>query len=220
MNASYPTLLKEQNDALDVFAIILHMNASDILQIVTIVKERRLRKIRQVVSKFAKASGGWKKAFPDKQGYVDKFELSAKSGEWCMEELRMLSGDVEILRQHMGIPRNFRTPNRDTASGADALCMLLFKLSWPRKTAHLRAAFGGSGQRVSRIANTLAVFLYNRFRVKLESLDRERLSDEYLMDMARAQYRKNSIMQNIIGFIDATVRPCCRPITPSLSVLL
>ena len=28
--------------------------------------------------------------------------------------------------------------------------------------------------------------------------------------MARAQYRKNGVMRNIIGFIDATVRPCCR----------
>ncbi len=32
------------------------------------------------------------------------------------------------------------------------------------------------------------------------------------MRMANVQYEKNGIMPNIIGFIDATVRPCCRPV--------
>ena len=39
-----------------------------------------------------------------------------------------------------------------------------------------------------------------------------RLTDSYLIEMANAGFRKNGIMKNIIGFIDATVRPCCRPV--------
>jgi len=41
-----------------------------------------------------------------------------------MEELRMLSGDIIFLRGHLGIPNEFRTPNRDTARGVDALFIL------------------------------------------------------------------------------------------------
>jgi len=163
--------------------------------------------------RISKKSGGWK-------ADVDKFDLAEKSNDWCITELRMLSGNVNLLRQHSGIPPTFRTANRDTASGIDALCMLLYKLSSPRNYHQLRATFGGSAQRITRIANALAVYLHIRFRDKLASLDRDRLTDLYLMDMARAQFKKNGLMQNIVGFIDATVLPCCRPITPSLSMFL
>ena len=200
------------------------MNASDIVQIIEAVKRSRQAKVNAALRLFVKQSGGWSKAFPDKHAHVEPFDLSQKSGPWCLDELRMLSGDIQILRKQLGIPQMFRTANRDTASGVDALCMLLYKLSGPRKYCHLRATFGGSAARIARIANSLAVYLYNRFKDKLESLDRERLTDAYLMEMARAQYRKNGIMQNVVGFIDATVRPCCRlaALTPFMlfSILL
>ena len=110
----------------------------------------------------------------------------------------------------MGIPIEFRCKNRDTCSGVDALCMLLFRLSRPRRYRELKAAFGGSGHRIGRLSNSLSVYLHNRYHRKLNSLDRGRLTDDYLISMARAQYAKNGVMPNIIGFIDATVRPCCR----------
>ena len=187
-------------------------NIADVVQLVASVKKYRLQKVAQTVNAYVKMSGGWKKAFPDKGTAVPRFDLTAQTGEWCLEELRMLSGDILILRKQMGIPRMFRTANRDTATGDDALCMLLFRMSWPRKYSHLRATFGGSAHRTARISNALAVYLHEKFKGKLESLDRERLTDEYLISLACAQYRKNGVMQNIVGFIDATVRPCCRPV--------
>ena len=194
----------------------MNVNISDVARVVEAVKKHRLRKICKTVKQVVKRSGGWNKAFPDSQkcSPASKFDLTSKTGEWCTEELRMLSGDVNLLRHHLGIPREFRTPNRDSASGVDALCMLLYRLSWPRKFFHLRLTFGCSAHRVSRIANSLAVYLYNRFSKKLDSLDRVRLNDDYLISMARAQFRKNGILEHIIGFIDATVRPCCRSVTP------
>jgi hypothetical protein len=178
------------------------------------LKHRRLQKKMAVIKAYVKSSGGWKKAFYDRQpkAQVPVFDLLLKDGTWCLQELRMLSGDAIILCQVLRIPQEFRTVNRDHASGIDALCMLLFRLSWPRNYYQLRQAFGGSGHRIARISNALAVHLCNRYKNKLERLDRQRLSDDYLVAMAQAQYRKNGIMQNIVGFIDATVRPCCRPV--------
>jgi hypothetical protein len=189
-------------------------DAVAVAQSVATLKRHRFQKKMAVIKAFVKSSGGWNKAFYDKQpkAAVPVFDLLLKDGTWCLNELRMLSGDVIILCQVLGIPQEFRTVNRDRASGVDALCMLLYRLSWPRKYFHLRQTFGGSAHRVARISNALAVHLCNRYKNKLEHLDRQRLSDDYLVAMAQAQYRKNGIMRNIVGFIDATVRPCCRPV--------
>lgn len=195
----------------------MNFGLSDVLPVVEAVatiKRARMQQKLSIIKAYVKKSGGWYKAFPDKQtkAVVPVFNLLDKEGSWCMQELRMLSGDIAILRQILGIPLEFRTVNRDHASGVDALCMLLYRLSWPRNYFQLRSTFGGSGHRIGRISNALAVFLCKKYSNKLEHLDRERLTDEYLIEMARAQFRKNGVMQNIFGFIDATVRPCCRPV--------
>jgi len=145
-----------------------------VFEVVDHVRRERLEKTCRVVKAFVKQSGGWRKAFPDKEPAVPPWFLLSKEGSWCMENLRMLSGDAIVLRKAMGIPDPFRTPNRDSAPGIDALCMLLFRFSRTRRYSELRKEFGGSGHRVARITNSLAVYLYNKFRRKLESLDRQR----------------------------------------------
>jgi hypothetical protein len=193
--------------------------AADISVVLTKIKQRRAVLTTRIVKSYVKMSGGWRKAFPDKEPVAPKFDLTSKEGAWCMDELRMLSGDIVILRKQLGIPNEFRCKNRDTCSGVDALCMLLYRLARPRRYRELRVAFGGSAARIGRLSNSLSVYLHNRFHRKLNSLDRGRLTDEYLIRMARAQFAKNGVMQNIVGFIDATVRPCCRYClrTPSFS---
>ena len=150
------------------------MNTSDVVKVIVALKKQRLQRTCRVVKAFVKQSGGWRKAFPDKAKDCPKFDLFTKEGSWCMEEMRMLSGDIVILRKQLGIPLEFRTPNRDSATGVDALCMLLFRLARTRNYCDLRQTFGGSAHRIGRISNSLAVYLYHRFKRKLESLDRER----------------------------------------------
>ena len=145
-----------------------------VCRVVDHVRRERLASTCRVVKAFVKQSGGWSKAFPDKEPAIPPWFLLSKEGSWCMHNLRMLSGDAIFLRKAMGIPDPFRTPNRDSAPGIDALCMLLFRLSRTRRYYELRREFGGSGQRIARISNCLAVYLYHKFRRKLESLDRQR----------------------------------------------
>ena len=92
----------------------MNVNISDVARVVEAVKKHRLRKICKTVKQVVKRSGGWNKAFPDSQkcSLESKFDLTSKTGEWCTEELRMLSGDVTLLRHHLGIPREFRTANK------------------------------------------------------------------------------------------------------------
>ena len=194
------------------------MDINDIAgSLVTALKRRRVLQTVRVVKGFVKMSGGWRKAFPDKEPATPKFELHSKLGSWCLDEMRMLSGDLIMLRKQMGIPIEFRTRNRDSCSGVDALCMLVYRLDRPRSYRNLRETFGGSAQRIGRISNSLAVYLHQRFHRKLDSLDRDRLNDAYLVRMANAQYAKNGVMRNIVGFIDATVLTRKPISTPFLS---
>ena len=101
-------------------------DAVAVAQSVATLKRHRFQKKMAVIKAFVKSSGGWNKAFYDKQpkAAVPVFDLLLKDGTWCLNELRMLSGDVIILCKVLGIPQEFRTVNRDRASGVDALCML------------------------------------------------------------------------------------------------
>jgi hypothetical protein len=157
------------------------IDSNFVTQVVMEVRRRRLEKTCRVVKAFVKSSGGWSKAFPDKSADYPKFDLLSKEGSWCLEEMRMLSGDIAILREHLGIPMDFRTTNRDTESGVIALCMLLYRLARTRRYSDLRETFGCSGHRVGRISNTLAVYLYNKFKHKLDALDRERFPVQVLL---------------------------------------
>jgi hypothetical protein len=76
----------------------------------------------------------------------------------------------------------------------------------------LRDVFGGTKQRLGRIVNEVACFLFRRFHAKMAKCDRERMNDDYLRTLCTVHYQKNEVMENIWGFIDGTVRPCCRPV--------
>jgi hypothetical protein len=164
------------------------------------------------VEVIVKVGGGWKKAFREEEPIEGTFDLYSLSTNTCLDQFRFEAYQISELRIELGIPLYFFTKNRDRVPGEDALCMLLYKLAWPRRYCDFRVVFHTSGQRVGRICNALLRFLHDRFGAKMEGLDRERLSDEYLHYMCQAQFAKNGLIPQIWGFLDATVRPCCRPL--------
>ena len=182
-------------------------------------RERRVSKaklLRKMVFAYVSACGGWKRAFPSSlNGDVAvpfHFDFDAQPDYWVEENLRLPRHDIDKVRVLLGIPDVVITKNRDRCSGFWSFCMLLYKLSWPRRMSDLRDCFGGTKQRCGRIVNHVAVDLYKRFGAKLRSLDRERYTDEYILRLCRDGFQKNAIMDNIWGFMDATIRPCARPV--------
>jgi hypothetical protein len=190
-----------------------------VTQVLRQMRERRaenVRRLRLSVLGYVSACGGWKRAFPSTLNgdvYVPfHFNFESKADYWIDENLRLPRQDIDRVRVLFGIPDVVHTVNRDRIPGFWAFCMLLYKLSWPRRMSDLRDEFGGTKQRCSRIVNHVAVLLFQRFNPKLSSLDRGRYTDDYLLHLCSAGYAKNGIMDNIWGFIDATIRPCCRPV--------
>jgi hypothetical protein len=182
---------------------------------------RNRRKFRsQLFEKLVRAHvsrcGGWLRAFPSSLSgdvHVDvTFDLSTKEDYWVHENLRFPRQDLERTRVLLGIPEFVITKNRDRCPGNLAFIMLLYKLSWPRRLSDFRDIFGGTKQRNGRIVNELVCFLFRRFHRKMAGIDRDRMDDLYLEELCRLHYAKNQVMENIWGFIDGTVRPCCRPV--------
>jgi hypothetical protein len=175
-------------------------------------RERRIR-VLKLVLEYVKVSGGWNKAFPPGGGTYDtEFNIDRQDDCWVSDNLRFPRQLITRVAKKMGIPKWVYTKNRDICHRDLAFMMLLYKLSFPRRTRDFAKVFGGNGQRAMRICNTLTVFLYERFRKKMESLDRERMTDVYILSLCERQRHKNGLAPHVWGFIDGTVRPCCRPV--------
>lgn len=190
-----------------------------LVQLLRHLRERRVARagqLRAIVFKYVSLCGGWQRAFPSSlNGDVHvpfHFDLDLETDYWVHENLRLERRDIDRVRSLLGIPDVVITTNRDRISGLCAFCMLLYKLSWPRRMSDFRDKFGGTKQRCGRIVNHVAVFLFLRFSPKMRTLDRERYTDEYVLELCNAGFAKNGIMDNIWGFIDATIRPCARPV--------
>jgi hypothetical protein len=187
-----------------------------LLQLIRLRRQRRAQALDKLVRMYISRCGGWLRAFPtDECGdvYVNiTFNLDAQQPYWLKENFRMPRHELERTRRLLGIPDVVITHNRDRCPGLLAFMMLLYKMSWPRRMCDLRDVFGGTKQRCGRIVNEVACFLYRRFHAKMCSLDRDRMNDDYLMSLCSVHYQKNQVMENIWGFIDGTVRPCCRPV--------
>lgn len=173
---------------------------------------RKLRILRLVVA-YIRQAGGWNKAFPPEGGvYECDFNLDTKDDAWIEQHLRFRRHEIPIVIKAMRIPKWVCTSNRDACHRDLAFIMLLFKMSWPRRLIDFALEFGGNGARSMRICNALTVLLYHKYHKKMEELDRERLTDEYILEMCRIQFEKFGTCPHVWGFIDATVRPCCRPV--------
>ena len=190
--------------------------AAQLLRVLRCKRVVKAKLLRDILFKYVSACGGWKRAFPSSlNGDVAipfHFDLGAKEDYWIEENIRFAREDIDRVRNLLGIPDIVVTKNRDSCPGLWAFCMVLYKLSWPRRMCDLRDAFGGTKQRCGRIVNCVVIFLYKRFSAKMSTLDRERYTDEYLLHLCECGFKKNGVMENIWGFIDATIRPCARPV--------
>jgi nuclease HARBI1 len=178
-----------------------------------IERMRRLQ-ILDLVVQYVKVAGGWNKAFPPEGGvYETSFDLSKKDDHWILKHLRIFPREnIARTARVMGIPTWVVSPNRDRCLRDLAFIMLLYKMSFPRRLIDFAEEFGGNGARAMRICNALTIFLYERFRGKMETLDRLRMSDDYIFWLCRMSQAKHHTVPHVWGFIDATVRPCCRPV--------
>lgn len=106
------------------------------------------------------------------------------------------------------IPAFIRTDCGFVVSGREALCVLLYRLSFPTRLKDMRLVFGMSESRICESFNWMLHFLDFKWGFLL-SLNVERIKPR-LREFAKAVYNSGSPLTHCWGFIDGTVRGIAR----------
>lgn len=114
-----------------------------------------------------------------------------------------------MLHDALSIPAVFKCPNGTVAGGLEALLILLRRLTYPNRLCDLCQLFGRPEPELSMIIHEVLNDLYIRFNHLLENLDQNWIDAQ---SFAEAIHNAGSPLDNCWGFIDGTLRPCCRPI--------
>lgn len=139
----------------------------------------------------------------DPDAYDDKmFRTLFRFERFEMYEL------LSVLKSEGVVQDVVVSSSRDKAPLSHVMCMLAMKYAWPTRLAQMISVFGRSPCSMSRLVKQLRVELYERFCDGLRQPPP--LSAEQCALFSAAIQNKGGLA-GIVGFIDGTVRPICKP---------
>ena len=151
-----------------------------------------------------------RKANPTYQYWNYEFNFEAMTTNECKTEFRFQKGDIPRLCASLHLDDVVVT-NRYVVPSIEAVCILLKRLAYPCRYSDMVARFGRPVPTLSIIFNHMINLIYERFHHLLFSLEQPWLSRESLAKFADCIFKKSGALNNCWGFIDGTVRECCRP---------
>ena len=107
----------------------------------------------------------------------------------------------------MALSDTIRLKNHCLIPWMEALCAMLYRLSYPSRLTDLMEAFAQSESVVSRIVSYTINFIFDCYSQLLHTLQHPNIN---LNEMAEL-VGNVSPLKNCTGFIDGTVRAICRP---------
>ncbi|GAU93734.1 hypothetical protein RvY_05626 [Ramazzottius varieornatus] len=141
------------------------------------------------------------------------FDLDDYSDKECRAYFRFKREALFQLLEAFGIPDVVRTPSRDSATGLEALCIVLRRLAYPNRWLEMRKMFGRSHSSLNRLFHaTLRVI--DRSSKVLKTWDHSWLKEDDFEIYADSIAAKGGpgVIRDVFAFIDGTARPICRPI--------
>jgi hypothetical protein len=132
------------------------------------------------------------------------------SDEQARRFFRFTKTEIHALVPHLHLDQ-IRFRNRYTAIPEEALCLVLYRLSWPHRYVNTIHLFGHWHPWISTVFNDTIKHLAERYR-QLLYWDHDRLTLDKTEEYASAVEAVCGV-PNIYGFIDGTIRPICRPST-------
>ena len=141
---------------------------------------------------------------------VDKFSLDNWDDTECHTELRFKKGDLYDLKRCLRIPDMIQCLQGTICEGMEAMCILLKRLAYPCRYTDMVGRFGRNPTELCLIFNNVLDKIYDTHH-RLNSWNQPFLQPAELHRFARSIYDKGAPLDNCFGFIDATVRPICRP---------
>ena len=132
--------------------------------------------------------------------------------ETCLRRFRFSKDQLTELCQLLRLPDKMNAACRTTWSGLEGLLVVLRRLCYPNRLGDLCEEFGRSKGVLSLIFNVTLVWIYQQWGGLMENpFQRPFLSNWRLHEYRTAIHRRTGIDLKIVGFIDGTVRPICRP---------
>ena len=140
-------------------------------------------------------------------------DFQALPEDECYTEFRFQKNDMQRLKQALHIPHEIicRNYNNVRADGMEALCILLRRLCYPNRFADLIPRFGRPVPQLCMIFKETLDFLITEWGHLLDTLNQPWLSPPKLRILADAVHAKGAPLDCVWGFIDGTLKACCRP---------
>ena len=141
----------------------------------------------------------------------ERFELDELTNAECNAEFRFYKHDIYKLADALQLPDEFVTYNGLIVESISALCIYLKRFSYPCRYGDMVFHFARPVPEICIITNHMIDWIYNQWHHLLTTYNHNLLSPANLMLYADAVHQSGAALNNCWGFIDATVRPVCRP---------
>ena len=141
----------------------------------------------------------------------DRFSLDNTENHECISEFQFEKEDLFLLHVVLQIPDRITCYNGTVISGIEALCVCLKRYAYPCRYLDIIPRFGRPVLELCIINNYTLNFIYDQSNYLLNTMNQAWLSANCLQLFADAIYARGALLDNCWGFIDGTVRPCCRP---------
>ncbi|KAF0697991.1 Aste57867_11373 [Aphanomyces stellatus] len=137
-----------------------------------------------------------------------RFDLGRMNDADAILKFRFDVAGIQRLVALLCVPNVVITEYRDRCNGDEALCITLYKMSYPRRYYDMMDTFGRSRESLSHIFCTMVDLLYAKWSDVIYFS--KTVTPSRLEIFAKAIESKGSPMANIFAFIDGSKFETCR----------
>ena len=140
------------------------------------------------------------------------FDLNSYGDDDVTAQFRFMKRGIPRLRDALDLPNEITCHfyNDLVVDSTEALCIVLSRLAYPCRYLDMVPLFGRSVPQLS-IFNQTMDLIDSSHNHRLNDLNQVWLTPSCLKAFADSVHRKGAALDNMWGFKDGTVRPCCRP---------
>ena len=141
------------------------------------------------------------------------FDLNTYSDDDVLTQFRFMKRDILHLQTALDFPNEITCHfyNDLTVNTTEALCVVLNRLAYPCRYVDMVPIFGRSIPQLSMIFNQTVDLIDSNHGHRLRDMNQNWLNPQSLRAFADSVHTKGAALDNVRGFLDGTVRPCCRP---------
>ena len=140
-----------------------------------------------------------------------QFSLENYNEDECDVFFRFQKHHIYRLAALLQLPPFVATSHNVRVPAVEALCMLLRRYASPCRLSDLLPIFGRNVPTICVTVLSVTQHIYTRWSHLMETFNQTWLQPNALEEYAAAIHEKGALLRNCWGFIDGTLRPCCRP---------